>query len=219
MQQGADKGNGRMVLLLIAGIPVTMILAATWLWWFVMRGDLDLVGALGTANRGDLVQPPRALPEHAVQSASGAPMPWTNREHQWTLLVSNPGAACAEDCESKLYLTRQIHIALGKEFNRVRRLYIGDRPATGTALAVAALSDDRPLPDSFPALLETEHQGVTSLQVSPETYRELFAESLEDPSTWYLVDPAGWVMMSYDSQDSYKDVISDIKFLLKNSGD
>ena len=42
---------------LIAGIPLTMILAATWLWYFVVRGDLDLVCALGTANQGTLVQP------------------------------------------------------------------------------------------------------------------------------------------------------------------
>ena len=53
--------RNRMVLLSIAGIPVTVILVATWLWYFVERGDLDLVGMLGTANRGTLVQPPRQL--------------------------------------------------------------------------------------------------------------------------------------------------------------
>ena len=47
--------NNRMVLLLISGIPLIMILAATWLWYFVARGDLDLVGMMGTANRGALV--------------------------------------------------------------------------------------------------------------------------------------------------------------------
>ena len=30
-------------------------------------------------------------------------------------------------------------------------------------------------------------------------------------------DPAGWIMMAYNSGDSYKDVIADLKFLLKNS--
>ena len=61
MENADNRTNNRMVLLLIAGIPVTMILGATWLWYFVVRGDLDLVGALGTANRGALVQPPRQI--------------------------------------------------------------------------------------------------------------------------------------------------------------
>jgi hypothetical protein len=46
----------------------------------------------------------------------------------------------------------------------------------------------------------------------------LFPEQQGDPTTWYLVDPAGWVMMAYDNQVPYKDVIADLKFLLKNSG-
>ena len=31
------------------------------------------------------------------------------------------------------------------------------------------------------------------------------------------MDPNGWVMMRYDSSVDYKDVIADLKFLLKNS--
>jgi hypothetical protein len=60
-QANSSPGTGRAVLLLIAGIPLTMILAASWLWYFVVEGDLDLVGTLGTANHGTLVQPPRQL--------------------------------------------------------------------------------------------------------------------------------------------------------------
>lgn len=61
--------KNRMVLLLIAGIPLTVILVATWLWYFVVNGDLNLVGMLGTANRGTLVQPPRQLDEHELHDA------------------------------------------------------------------------------------------------------------------------------------------------------
>ena len=53
--------KSRLTLLLIMGIPVTMILTATWLWYFVVQGDLDLVGKLGTSNRGTLVEPPRQI--------------------------------------------------------------------------------------------------------------------------------------------------------------
>ena len=42
--QSEKPGQGRAVLLLIAGIPLTMMLAASWLWYFVEQGDIDIVG-------------------------------------------------------------------------------------------------------------------------------------------------------------------------------
>ncbi len=59
-------GSGRMVLLLIGGLPVTIILAATWLWYFGTSGNVDLVGMLGTANRGALIKPPRQLDDYPL---------------------------------------------------------------------------------------------------------------------------------------------------------
>ena len=64
-----------------------------------------------------------------------------------------------------------------------------------------------------------EHRGLRALTLAPGGYDTLFAEQREDSSTWFLVDPAGWVMMSYNSEIGYKDVISDLKFLLKNSSE
>ncbi|MBN7797101.1 hypothetical protein JYP50_10890 [Parahaliea mediterranea] len=206
-----------MVLLLIAGIPLTMILAATWLWFFVVRGDLDIVGALGTANNGRLVEPPRQLAEAGLRDSGGGALDFDALEAQWTFAVPNSGETCAAQCEQLLYLTRQIHLAMGKEYNRIRRFYISDTPVAGTRLEVGALSDDHPLPPGFPAYLEREHEQMRALEVDGATMARLFAEHLSAPDTWYLVDPAGWIMMSYDSSVSYKDVIADLKFLLKNS--
>ncbi len=59
---------------------------------------------------------------------------------------------------------------------------------------------------------------MQALTLSAAGYAALFPEHTADPSTWYLVDPAGWVMMSYNKEVPYKDVIADLKFLLKNSG-
>ena len=220
MQQPVTApNNGRMVMLLIAGIPVTMVLAATWLWWFVVRGDLDIVQMLGTANRGTLLNPPRELSAAALAAPSGISLPWTNTDRQWTLLVTNSGAECGARCEYKLYLTRQIHMALGKEFPRVRRMLVTDRATTDTTLAVAALSDGKPVPVDFGQFLAEEHGGLSVLRLDAPAWPDLFPEAQAAVETWYLVDPAGWVMMAYAENDSYKDVISDLKFLLKNSGD
>ena len=146
MKNTDANANNRMVLLLIGGIPLTMILAATWLWYFVVRGDLDLVGVLGTANRGTLVQPPRQLNEFTLRDETGAEVAFSDLEPRWAMVIPAAGGHCGESCEKTLYVTRQIHVAMGKEFNRLRRLYISDHSAQDTQLAVSALSDGHPAP-------------------------------------------------------------------------
>ena len=72
--------------------------------------------------------------------------------------------------------------------------------------------------DALHGFLEQEHGKLQAFSLSADSYNALFGEHSVDETTWYLVDPAGWVMMSYNSEVPYKDVISDLKFLLKNSG-
>ena len=209
-----------MVLLLIGGIPVTVALVATWLWYFVVRGDLDLVSILGTANRGELVQPPRQLDDQALLSKSGAILKFADMEPRWSMLIPAGGGRCDEACEKSLYVTRQIQVAMGKHFNRLRRFYIEEEHTGDTELVVSQLSDGRPVPPAggFPEYLATEHRGLQALTVSVTGHNALFAEYSSDPGTWYLADPGGWIMMSYNEQTPYKDVIADLKFLINNSG-
>jgi hypothetical protein len=218
MTDNTPGAKSRAVLLLVGGIPLTMILAATWLWYFVMQGDLDLVSALGTANRGTLVQPPRQLDEHNLSDDRGQALRYSELEPRWTLLIPGANGVCDATCENSLYTTRQIHIAMGKGFNRLRRVYVSEQSALDTILQVSALSDQRPAPADFAQYLANDHRGLKAFTLPPGDANTLFPEYFSDASTWYLVDTAGWIMMSYNSDIPYKDVMSDLKFLLKNSG-
>lgn len=218
MEENTSNGRNRMILLLIAGIPVTVILIATWLWYFVVEGELDLVGTLGTSNSGTLVRPPRQLDGIDLAHAQGLPMRYSDLARKWTFLV--PGtSACDQTCEKMLYTTRQIHVAMGKGFNRIQRVYLSDTPVANTLVSFDTLSDNHPAPASFADYLEDEHRGMNAFTIAADSHKALLAEHLVDPDTWYLVDPAGWIMMSYDSEIDYKGVISDLKFLLKNSSE
>ena len=211
-----ENTSNRMMLLLIAGIPLTMILAASWLWYFVVNGELDIVGSIGTANRGTLLQPPRQVDDIALSDDTGAPYPYKDLEPRWSMVIVGSDNQCAQQCEHTLYVTRQIHVAMGKEFNRIRRIYMSETALADIDLAVPALSDDHPTPANFKALLEGEHRGTKFLGMGSGGYDALFGEHSAAGDTWYLIDPAGWVMMSYNDEIPYKDVISDMKFLLKN---
>ena len=235
MTQHTDQRGGRAILLLIAGLPVTMILAATWLWYFVERGDIDIVGALGTANSGEILSNPANIRSRSFTASDGSETSLDALERKWTFMVVNSGEICDATCSELLYLTRQIRIAIGRDFHRIQRVMIVDLPAdtiriqTSTSAesaqerieggavteaidnASTIAAGETPLLDA----IESEHPDVSVWQAGSEP---VVPERHAADSAWYLVDPSGWVMMRYSSEVNYKDVIGDLKFLLKNSG-
>ena len=235
MTQHTDQRGGRAILLLIAGLPVTMILAATWLWYFVERGDIDIVGALGTANSGEILSNPANIRSRSFTASDGSETSLDALEPKWTFMVVNSGEICDATCSELLYLTRQIRIAIGRDFHRIQRVMMVDVPAdtiriqtsTGAESAQERIeggavteaidnastiaAGETPLLDA----IESEHPDVSVWQAGSEP---VVPERHAADSAWYLVDPSGWVMMRYSSEVNYKDVIGDLKFLLKNSG-
>ena len=236
MTQHTDQRGGRAILLLIAGLPVTMILAATWLWYFVERGDIDIVGALGTANSGEILSNPANIRSRSFTASDGSETSLDALEPKWTFMVVNSGEICDATCSELLYLTRQIRIAIGRDFHRIQRVMMVDLPADSIRISTStgaesaqerieggavteaidnastiAAAGETPLLDA----IESEHPDVSVWQAGSEP---VVPERHAADSAWYLVDPSGWVMMRYSSEVNYKDVIGDLKFLLKNSG-
>lgn len=208
--------RARRVLLLIAGIPLSMMLAATALWWAVQNGYVDILSSVGTANHGELINPPRSLTDVVFQHEGVADTLWEDLPAKWRLLVVQRGDVCGDTCQQQLYQTRQIHLALGKDFNRVGRVVLG-HVATASVTAPADLEDG----EASLALLDwlgKEHVGVTPLTLPASQLNALVPESVDQPEHWYVVDPAGWIMMRISDDLYYKDVISDLRFLLKHSG-
>ena len=208
--------RARRVLLLIAGIPLSMMLAATALWWAVQNGYVDILGSVGTANHGELLNPPRSVTDVVFQHEGVADTLWEDLPAKWRLLVVQRGDVCGATCQQQLYQTRQIHLALGKDFNRVGRVVLG-HVATASVTAPADLEDGA----ASLALLDwlgKEHVGVTPLTLPASQLNALVPESVDQPEHWYVVDPAGWIMMRISDDLYYRDVISDLRFLLKHSG-
>ncbi|MCZ6828740.1 MAG: hypothetical protein O7F73_04010 [Gammaproteobacteria bacterium] len=196
-------GNNRLVLLLIAGLPVTMILLATWLWYYVASGEIDLVEVLGTANRGELISPPLPLQDLAVYDGAGAVVELFAADNGlWRILIPGTGV-CDEACAHRLYYTRQIRTAMGKYSERIERIY---------------LSREEDAAQTFPQALRKAHPGLKVLYTPGAELAELWQDSAaEQAPAYFLVDPRGWIMMSYGSGMDGKDVMADLKFLLKNS--
>ncbi len=199
--------RNRWVALAIMLLPALVLVSASLLWLAVKQGYIDILGSLGTHNNGTLVQPVREFESIAVLDQSGEAYHYLEQEPKWTLLI--PGtASCDEDCRQTLWLTRQLHTALGRRAVHLRRFY---------------LSDSWPLDEAFSKFLEEEHPRMTVLHGDGSAIEQLLADA-DDASglprdSYYLIDKRGFVMMAYGPRHSGKDVISDLKFLMKQVGD
>ena len=216
MTETNNRTGGRAILLLIAGLPVTMILASTWLWYFVERGDIDIIGTLGTANSGELLPDPINIQALEFEAADGTQTSLSTVEPKWTLMLVNDGPTCDVACNELLYITRQIRIAIGRDYQRTRRLLIVDTPIDAIqSSGEPGSAYDVTEPQALRPQVEREH---VDLKVWRRQDKLVVPEAQLMPNSWYLVDPSGWVMMRYSTEVNYKDVIGDLKFLLKNSG-
>ena len=192
-----ELNKNRLTLLMIAGIPVMIILASTWLWYYVSSGRLDIVGMLGTANHGTLLEPPLALADLDPRDDLGAPVSLESDKPIWRILLTAPNG-CEDECRELMHYTRQIHIAMGKYQGRIERALLSSAPLD------AGLAAD--YPDL--KLLYTSASAVEAL---------VSAGNQSASGTYFVVDPGGWVILSYGADADGKDIMADLKFLLKNS--
>ena len=160
-----------------------------------------------TINKGELVQPPRLLDDIRVRTMAGEEWRYGQGAHDWSLLVVNAGA-CAETCRERLYLTRQIRVALGRDADRVSRLFIQLDPA-----------DDA----DFDSFASEQHPDLELLRADAGELKGLLGQAGDpDPvaeQPIYIVDQRGFVMMRYLARHSGHDTIADLRFLLKYSNE
>ena len=161
-------GRWKMIaVLLVCAAPVV----ASYFTYYVIRPE-------GRRNYGELIDPQRPLPALPTLTLDGKPGQLRALKDQW-LLVSVSGGACGAACEQHLYFQRQLRESLGKEKDRLDRVWL--------------INDDAPVADRLlPALA-----GSAVLHVpGPALERWLQPASgrqMEDHL--YMVDPMGnWMM-------------------------
>ena len=191
--------NNRTKLILIVALFMLPPIAA-WVAWKVM-GD---AGAGATTNAGTLIAPARPVHLVGVVDADGRPATDAELRGRWTYVVFG-AAGCDQRCERQLYLTRQIRLAMNKDIARVQRLLVLDRaPAQDLAQRLAA-----------------EHEDLRWVvrDSSAEPFLQRFRGGGFDAggSHYFLVDPLGNLMMSYDLEVPAKGMMRDLQKLLKIS--
>jgi cytochrome oxidase Cu insertion factor (SCO1/SenC/PrrC family) len=157
----------------------------------------------GGTQQGELILPPRPLPEVSLAQADGQPTDPAWLKGAWRLVFVGPGD-CGEPCLAALVHTRQVRLALDKDMTRVVRVFLYD----GTLAA--------------PAALATEHPDLLAASLAGEAGARLLAEFPGGTAALangrlYVVDPLGNLMMSYPDDTPPKGLLKDLERLLKLS--
>ncbi len=189
--------RGRRMALLLFAIGFGPLIVATVMYY------TGWMNPTGHSNHGQLIQPPAPLAELQLQGADGVPL--ADRfgpqleDPEWMLMVVAEN--CGPGCEDLLYRTRQVNIALGKNANRVNRsAWLGE------------VSDD--LAERWPS----EYLSMERLSLANEA--EPSWPAGVDPSQQpriLVVDPFGNIIMHYGSEHTGKQMLNDLKHLLKIS--
>jgi len=186
---------GRLKMLLVWAVCAAPVIAS-YLTYYVIRPQ-------GRANYGELIQPPQEMPADAalpLKDLSGQPLPLSSLKDQW-LLVSVSGGACDAGCERNLYLQRQFREMLGKDKDRLDRVWI--------------VTDDAPVRQALKPGLEgatvlRAPEAALSRWLAPQSGQALGAHL-------YLVDPQGMWMMRFPVQPDASKVKRDLARLMKAS--
>jgi hypothetical protein len=186
-------GRWRMALVLLAcAAPVI----ASYLTYYVLRPE-------GRTNYGTLILPTRSLPDLVLRTLDGEAVALRSLRGQWLLVVVGP-SACDSGCEQRLFAQRQLREMLGRESDRVDKLWLVTdsgpvAPALRAAIAAAP-----------PTLALRADRAALARWLDPAA-----GQALEDHL--YVVDPMGEWMMRMPPDPEPARVKRDLDRLLRAS--
>lgn len=111
--QRTRSGRWKMLaVMLVCAAPVI----ASYFTYYVIRPE-------GRRNFGELIEPQRPLPALTGTDLAGRQVPLSDLKGQW-LLVSVGSGGCEAACVQQLYLQRQLREVLGKDKDRLDRVWL-----------------------------------------------------------------------------------------------
>jgi cytochrome oxidase Cu insertion factor (SCO1/SenC/PrrC family) len=187
------RSRGRRQLLIVAAVFLLPVVVAFAMYYG------NLWRPAGSSSMGELIDPARPLTIAGLRHPDGTPADASAFQGKWTLLYIGDGA-CDADCRTALVFGRQSRLALNNEMTRVQRIVL----ATGHCCDTG--------------YFEAEHPGLLALDASSPEAQALLAQFPGDRAhSLYVVDPLGNLMMRHDASHTTKDLLSDLKKLLKLS--
>lgn len=183
------RNSARTHLVLIAIVFFGPLIIAAWLYY----GGFFSGSAPGT-NHGALLDPIINLVDELPDSRLHG-----HGDGRWMLLYGNQGE-CGPACREALYTIRQSRTMLGKNMDRVARIFLHGESRPDTVFLAA------------------EHQGLINIEdVSLSGLLDNKRPAGLPAGGYYLIDPLGNLVLYFRPDIDPSDMVDDIKHLLKLS--
>ena len=184
--------TGRQTLVLIAAVCVVPVLAS-YLAFYVWQ-------PAKSTNYGALLEP-RPVVQEALFEIDGEPFSPGQLRGRWILAYAG-ASTCDESCRQTLYYMRQVRTALGKEMDRVERVWLLTDPGR---------------PDE--ALLK-QHPGLHVVRAERSALLaqlDAAGAGVGTARAVMTIDPLGNLMMRFPADPEPKRMLKDLERLLKAS--
>ena len=193
-----------LLVLLVCAAPVI----ASYFTYFVIRPQ-------GRTNYSELILPTRPLPKLPLLDLGGSSVDAASLKGQWLLVVVS-GGACDARCEKYLWLQRQLRETLGREKDRLDKLWfitdsLPPRPQTLQAIGASAGAGG--------VAGANAGAGATVLRVPEPALAQWLAPAQgSSPSDHMLIiDPMGELMMRVPIDPDPARLKRDVEKLLRAS--
>ena len=188
--------SGRLKMLLVLAICAAPVIAS-YFTYFVIRPD-------GRTNYSELIQPLRPIPlDLPLTDLQGKAVKAEWLKDQWLLVVVS-AAACDATCEKLLWVQRQLRETLGREKDRVDKVWLIDDGGSPKPQALEGVTVN-----TEATVLRVPAKALASwLQPAP-------GQALEDHL--YIVDPMGNWMMRVPANPDPAKLKRDLEKLLRAS--
>ena len=153
-----------------------------------------------TTNYGNFVNPALSINNIEIKSSIDNISNTNSLNGKWTLIQFSH-QDCLKGCLETTYLLRQINTALGKDMNRVQRLFISDSK----------------IPAKLLIKLEKLYPKLLVVNGSTNALYNLLKNILKTNTVVLLTDPIGNVILAYKKGFEGKKLLKDLKKLLKLS--
>ena len=189
MSEARKQRSGRLQLVLIAAAFLGPLLVAAWLYF--QGGSWQ---PSKRSNHGALLQPIVNIHEELSRLRIH-----DNYAASWVLLYPHAGP-CDERCRDALLTSRQSRLMLGREMDRLKRVFLHGRSPPDTVF----------IDGEHPGLITTEDSSLNRL-LNNKRPTDLPAGG------YFLIDPLGNLVMYFRPDLDPADMVDDIKHLLRLS--
>ena len=188
--------TGRLKMLLVLAICAAPVIAS-YLAFYVIRPD-------GRTNYSELITPLRPLPaDLPLTDLKGAAVKAESLKGQWLLVVVS-GGTCDAVCEKHLWLQRQLRETLGREKDRLDKVWLIADDAPPRAQTLDAIRTNTEI-----TVLRVP-KGALSAWLAPAAGRAL-------TDHLYVIDPLGNWMMRSPAEPEPGKLKRDVEKLLRAS--